>query len=55
MTKESVTVRPKFKLSKSEHKSLLRSARLMEISMSQYIRQAVMRRLDGAKYDVVDK
>lgn len=55
MIKETVTVRPKFKLSKADHKSLLRTCKLMEISMSEYIRQAVKRRIDGAQCDVVEK
>ena len=49
MIKETVTLRPKFKVSKSDHKSILRTAKIMGISMSEYIRQSVNRRLAGDK------
>lgn len=38
MVKETVTVRPRFKLSKSDHKSMIHAAGLMGVSMSKYIR-----------------
>lgn len=49
MLKETVTLRPKIKLSKSDHKSMMRTAKIMGISMSEYIRQSVNRRLGGDK------
>ena len=55
MIKETITIRPKFKLSKSDHKYMLRAAKIMNISMSKYIRQALMRRLSGAMCDRDEK
>lgn len=55
MIKETVTVRPRFELSKSDHKSMMRAASLMGFSMSEYIRQALIRRLSMYKTDTVEK
>lgn len=53
--KETVIVRPKIRLGIKDHKAMLRAAKLVGISMSQYIRQALMRRLDSRKFDTVEK
>lgn len=55
MVKETVTVRPKFKLSKSDHKTMLRAASIMGFSMSEYIKQALMKRISMYKTDTVYK
>jgi hypothetical protein len=47
--KETVTVRPKFRLTERQYKSMIRATKIMDISMSEYIRMQVKLALDGGK------
>ncbi|HLA00440.1 MAG TPA: hypothetical protein VJZ24_02245 [Thermodesulfovibrionales bacterium] len=47
--KETVTIRPKIKLTEKQCKSMMRTASLMGVSMSEWIKMQVKLALDGGK------
>jgi hypothetical protein len=47
--KDTVTVRPKFKLTERQYKSMVRATKIMDISISEYVRMQVKLALDGGK------